>query len=62
MTERDGQKGILIGKKGEKLKKIGTDARKDMEHLFDKKVYLKLVVKVKTGWSSDIRFLNDLGM
>ncbi|MBQ9619485.1 MAG: GTPase Era [Neisseriaceae bacterium] len=62
LTERDGQKGILIGKKGEKLKKIGTDARKDMEHLFDKKVYLKLVVKVKTGWSSDIRFLNDLGM
>jgi GTP-binding protein Era len=48
-TERPGQKIIIIGKKGELLKKIGTEARKDMEACFGKKVYLNLWVKVKTA-------------
>lgn len=48
-TERPGQKIIIIGKKGELLKKVGTEARKDMEACFGKKVYLNLWVKVKTA-------------
>jgi GTP-binding protein Era len=48
-TERPGQKIIIIGKKGELLKKVGTEARKDMESCFAKKVYLNLWVKVKTA-------------
>jgi len=52
-TERSGQKAIIIGKKGEVLKKIGTDARFDMEECFGKKVYLNLWVKVKAGWSEE---------
>ncbi len=52
-VERDGQKGIIIGKKGEMIKHIGTDARHDLERLFDSKVYLELDVKVKPGWRDD---------
>lgn len=52
-VERDGQKGIIIGKKGEMIKRIGTDARHDLERLFDSKVYLELDVKVKPGWRDD---------
>ena len=48
-VERDGQKGILIGRKGEMIKHIGTDARHDLERLFGRKVYLELDVKVKAG-------------
>ncbi|MDY7026274.1 MAG: GTPase Era [Pseudomonadota bacterium] len=61
LVERDGQKGIVIGKQGQRLKAIGTSARKDMERLFDQKVMLKLWVKVKSGWSDDERSLKSLG-
>lgn len=61
LVERDGQKKIVIGRKGEKLKKIGTEARLDMERLFDKKVHLELWVKVKSGWADDERALRSLG-
>ncbi|MFT7687923.1 MAG: GTP-binding protein Era [Candidatus Azotimanducaceae bacterium] len=60
-VERDGQKAILIGKGGEKLKRIGTDARRSIEHLLDQKTMLRLWVKVKTGWSDDERALKSLG-
>lgn len=49
-VERDSQKGILIGHKGEALTKVGTEARLDLEKFFDKKVFLKLFVKVKKDW------------
>ena len=62
LVDKDSQKGILIGKGGEKLKKISTEARLDMEKLFDTKVFLKVWVKVKSGWADDIRFLRELGM
>lgn len=60
-VERDGQKGIIIGKRGDRLKKIGSDARKDIEALLDRKVMLQLWVKVKTGWSDDESELRNLG-
>ena len=62
LVDKDSQKAILIGKGGERLKKISTEARLDMEKLFDTKVFLKVWVKVKSGWADDIRFLNELGM
>lgn len=52
-TERSSQKAIIIGKNGALLKKIGTEARRDMETCFGKKVYLALWVKVKAGWSEE---------
>lgn len=61
LVERDGQKRILIGEKGERIKLIGIEARKDMEKLFDMKIMLKLWVKVKSGWSDDERALRSLG-
>src|SRR5690625_7426789 len=51
LVEREGQKRILIGDKGDRIKQIGQQARIDMESLFDTKVMLKLWVKVKSGWS-----------
>jgi GTP-binding protein Era len=60
-VERDGQKAILIGKGGAKLKRIGTDARRGIEKLLDQKTMLRLWVKVKTGWSDDERALKSLG-
>ena len=60
-VERKGQKKILIGEKGSRLRSIGTDARRDMELLFDSKVMLRLWVKVKSGWSDDERALRSLG-
>jgi GTP-binding protein Era len=60
-VEREGQKRIVIGKKGEQLKEIGQQARIDMERLFDKKVFLQLWVKVKEGWADSERLLNTLG-
>lgn len=62
LVDKESQKGILIGKSGEKLKKISTEARLDMEKLFETKVFLKVWVKVKSGWADDIRFLRELGM
>jgi GTP-binding protein Era len=61
LVEREGQKKIIIGDKGERIKRIGQDARKDMEDLFDKKIMLNLWVKVKGGWSDDERALRSLG-
>ncbi|MCJ8168590.1 GTPase Era [Atopomonas sediminilitoris] len=61
MVERDGQKRIIIGEKGERIKRIGTEARLDMEKLFERKVMLNLWVKVKGGWSDDERALRSLG-
>jgi GTP-binding protein Era len=61
LVEREGQKKIIIGDKGERLKRIGQDARRDMETLFDSKVMLHLWVKVKGGWSDDERALRSLG-
>lgn len=60
-VERDGQKKIIIGKAGEQIKKIGIDARKDIEVMTDQKVMLKLWVKVKSSWSDDERMLKSLG-
>jgi GTP-binding protein Era len=60
-VERKGQKKILIGDKGSRLRSIGSDARRDMEPLFDSKVMLRLWVKVKSGWSDDERALRSLG-
>ncbi|MFG6178176.1 GTPase Era [Halomonas sp. THAF12] len=61
MVERQGQKKILIGERGERIKKIGREARLDMERAFDAKVMLNLWVKVKRGWSDDERALKSLG-
>ncbi|MFZ7202582.1 GTPase Era [Avibacterium avium] len=61
LVERDGQKKMVIGNKGQKIKVIGTEARADMERLFDNKVHLELWVKVKSGWADDERALRSLG-
>jgi GTPase len=58
--ERDGQKGILIGKGGLKLKEIGTAARLEIEALLGKKVFLELFVKVKPDWRQSASFVDDL--
>jgi len=60
-VERDGQKAIVIGKGGLMLKKIGSQARQDIEKLLDKKVFLQLWVKVKADWSDNDRALRQLG-
>ena len=60
-VESMGQKAIIIGKKGEKLKSIGMSARQDISKLVDSKVYLNLWVKVREGWSNDERALRGLG-
>ncbi len=60
-VERDSQKGILIGKKGEALKKVGADARKEIEKFLGRSVYLELWVKVKEKWRKDRKFLKEIG-
>ncbi|WP_027159271.1 GTPase Era [Methylobacter luteus] len=60
-VERPTQKNIVIGKEGEMLKKVGTDARHDIEKLIGQKVYLQLWAKVKKGWSDNERALQNLG-
>ena len=60
-VERTSQKNSVIGKDGDMLKQIGTDARLDIERLIDAKVYLQLWVKVKRGWSDNERALQSLG-
>ncbi|MCM1071841.1 MAG: GTPase Era [Alistipes timonensis] len=60
-VERDSQKGILIGKGGSMLKKVGTEARKDIERFFDKRVYLELFVKVEPNWRNRENKLKAFG-
>ena len=61
LVEREGQKKIVIGTGGDRIRQIGEEARKDMQKLFDSKIMLKLWVKVKAGWSDDERALRSLG-
>ncbi|BAO29975.1 GTPase Era [Sulfuritalea hydrogenivorans] len=61
IVDRDGHRSIVIGKAGERLKRISTDARKEMETLFGGKVWLETWVKVKGGWADDERALKSLG-
>jgi len=60
-VEREGQKSIVIGKKGELLKSVGRDARLEMQSLFGRKVFLRLWVKVREGWGDNERMLKNLG-
>ncbi|ERP93086.1 MULTISPECIES: GTPase Era [Marinobacter] len=62
LVEREGQRKIIIGDKGERLRQIGQDARMDMEKMFGCKVMLRLWVKVKRGWADSDRALKSLGM
>lgn len=61
IVDKPGHKGIVIGKGGEKLKRISSEARVELEKLFDGKVYLEVWVKVKSGWADDERALKSLG-
>lgn len=61
IVDKENQKPILIGRKGEKLKQISTEARQDMENLFGGKVWLETWVKVRGGWADDERALKSLG-
>lgn len=61
LVERNSQKRMIIGNKGEKMKTIGQEARRDMEALFGQKVFLETWVKVKQGWADDERALRSLG-
>jgi GTP-binding protein Era len=61
-VERDSQKAIVIGKSGQKLKQIGTDARKDLEDFFGRKIFLELHVKVRKNWRDDEETLKSLGL
>ena len=58
---RESQKGIIIGHKGAGIKRIGTEARRDLERFFDKKIFLETVVKVKKNWRNDDRQLKSFG-
>ena len=59
--ERSSQKGIIIGKEGSKLKRIGTESRKKIEHMLETKVFLKLFVRVQKNWRKDTRALKKFG-
>jgi GTP-binding protein Era len=61
MVERDTQKGIIIGHKGSALKRVGIEARKDLEKFFDKKIFLELYVKVNKNWRNDTKQLKRFG-
>ena len=61
VCEKDSHKGIIIGKGGSMLKKIGTYARQDIETLVDSQVFLKLFVKVKEEWRDDTEVMKELG-
>lgn len=60
-VEREGQKGILVGKSGEMIKRIGVEARRDLETMFGKRIYLGLDVRVKKGWRDDAREIQRFG-
>ena len=61
MVERNSQKGIIIGHKGSSLKRVGTEARKDLEKFFNKKVFLELYVKVNKNWRNNTKQLKRFG-
>lgn len=61
MCERESHKGIIIGKGGSMIKKIGSEAREELEYLLDTKVYIELFVKVKENWRNSLSALKDLG-
>ena len=61
VVEKTSQKAILIGEKGERLKRIGTDARKEMEASFGCKIYLELWVRIKKGWADDAALIRQYG-
>ena len=61
-VEQDSQKGIVIGRGGEMLKRIGTEARQDLERFFETKIFLDLRVKVNADWRNDDRTLDELGV
>lgn len=61
IVERDSHKAMIIGEGGEKLKRIGTEARQELEHLFDAKVFLQLWVKVRAGWADDEARVRSFG-
>ena len=61
LVEKDSQKAIVIGKHGERLKTVGTEARLDMERIFGMKVFLELWVKVRPEWREDEQVLGELG-
>ncbi|MDP6604937.1 MAG: KH domain-containing protein, partial [Dehalococcoidia bacterium] len=62
LVEQASQKPIIIGRGGSMIKRIGTEARLDLERFFDARVYLDLHVKVRAEWREDDRLLDDLGM
>src|SRR5690606_27094214 len=61
MVERETQKGIIIGHKGEAIKRVGMEARKDLEKFFGKQIHIELYVKVNKDWRSDDRQLRRFG-
>lgn len=61
LVDKEAHKVMLLGKKGEKIKEIATQARLDMEKLFDGKVFLEVFIKVRSGWADDSRMLQTLG-
>jgi GTPase len=62
IVERQSQKKIIIGREGQRLKKVGTEARADIENLLGRPVFLELFVKVESGWRDSERMLNELGI
>jgi len=61
VVERDAHKGMIIGEGGERLKRIGSEARQELERLLDAKVFLELWVKVRSGWADDEAHLRSYG-
>ena len=61
MVERDTQKGIIIGHKGAALKKVGIEARGDLEQFFGKQIHIELYVKVNNNWRSNVNMLKRFG-
>ena len=60
-VEKESQKGIIIGKRGAKIKMIGTKAREELQELFGRRIHLDLIVSVRDSWSTDPRRLRELG-
>ena len=61
LVEKRSQKGIIIGKGGQRLKEVGQLAREEMEQLFSMKIFLEMLVKVKAGWRDNPQIIDDMG-